>query len=149
MPPVARKKRRVMAWRNDLVSRNLSVASVRRKLSSLSSLFDYLCDRNALLGNAGDGFKRPMANNNEGNTPGPGRCPGKAAPRCSSADTLKGCGIAPFLPRCSITVSGAKNSAFCGCVTCRAAMASRTSYRGQARQNPVRTDASDGAAARK
>jgi len=32
----------VIAWRKDLESRGLSPASIRRKLSALSSLFDYL-----------------------------------------------------------------------------------------------------------
>ena len=44
-------------------------ASIRRKLSSLSSLFDYLCERNAIAGNPVDGVKRPLSNSNEGSTP--------------------------------------------------------------------------------
>src|SRR5260370_22368781 len=35
----------VIAWRKDLESRGLSPASIRRKLSALSSLFDYLCEQ--------------------------------------------------------------------------------------------------------
>jgi hypothetical protein len=38
-------------------------------LSALSSIFDYLCERNAVLGNTVDGVKRPASNNNEGSTP--------------------------------------------------------------------------------
>ncbi|HEY3165831.1 MAG TPA: tyrosine-type recombinase/integrase, partial [Candidatus Binatia bacterium] len=38
------------------------------KLSALSSLFDYLCERNGVAGNLVDGVKRPMANGNEGST---------------------------------------------------------------------------------
>ena len=59
----------VIAWRKDLEARKLSPASIRRKLSALSSLFDYLCERNAVAGNPVDGVKRPMANGNEGSTP--------------------------------------------------------------------------------
>jgi hypothetical protein len=33
----------VIAWRKHLEARALSAASIRRKLSALSSLFDYLC----------------------------------------------------------------------------------------------------------
>jgi site-specific recombinase XerD len=33
------------AWRKDLEARALSPASIRRKLSALSSLFNYLCER--------------------------------------------------------------------------------------------------------
>ena len=39
------------------------------KLSALSSLFDYLCEHNAVAGNPVYGVKRPMANSNEGSTP--------------------------------------------------------------------------------
>ena len=56
----------VIAWRKALEARNLTPSSIRRKLSALSSLFDYLCERNAVPGNPVDGVKRPMANNNEG-----------------------------------------------------------------------------------
>ena len=59
----------VIAWRKDLEARALSPASIRRKLSALSSLFDYLCERNAVSGNPVDGVKRPLANGNEGSTP--------------------------------------------------------------------------------
>jgi integrase/recombinase XerD len=52
----------VIAWRKDLESRGLEASSIRRKLSALSSLFDYLCERNAVLGNPVDGVKRPAAN---------------------------------------------------------------------------------------
>jgi integrase/recombinase XerD len=59
----------VIAWRKDLEARELRPSSIRRKLSALTSLFDYLCERNAVLGNPVDGVKRPPANNNEGSTP--------------------------------------------------------------------------------
>jgi site-specific recombinase XerD len=59
----------VIAWRKALEARNLTPASIRRKLSALSSLYDYLCERNAVLGNPVDGVKRPAANGNEGSTP--------------------------------------------------------------------------------
>jgi integrase/recombinase XerD len=59
----------VIAWRKHLESRELEPSSIRRKLSALSSLFDYLCERNAVAGNPVDGVKRPAANNNEGSTP--------------------------------------------------------------------------------
>ena len=58
----------VIAWRKDLEARALSPSSIRRKLSALSSLFDYLCERNAVSGNPIDGVKRPMANGNKGST---------------------------------------------------------------------------------
>jgi integrase/recombinase XerD len=59
----------VIGWRKDMEKRGLSPATRRRKLSALASLFDYLCERNAVSGNPVDGVKRPVANGNEGNTP--------------------------------------------------------------------------------
>lgn len=59
----------VIAWRKALEAKNFSDASIRRKLSALSSLFEYLCEHNAVTHNPVKGVKRPMANNNEGKTP--------------------------------------------------------------------------------
>jgi site-specific recombinase XerD len=55
----------VIAWRKDMEARSLALTRIRRKLSALSSLFDYLCERNAVIGNPVDGVKRPASNNNE------------------------------------------------------------------------------------
>jgi integrase/recombinase XerD len=49
----------VIAWRKDMEARSLASTNIRHKLSELSSLFDYLCERNAMLGNPVDGVKRP------------------------------------------------------------------------------------------
>jgi integrase/recombinase XerD len=62
----------VIAWRKNMDARQLAPASIRRKLSALSSLFDYLCERNAVLGNPVDGVKRPTVTSNEGSTPAVG-----------------------------------------------------------------------------
>lgn len=59
----------VIAWRKALEANNLSDASIRRKLSALSSLFESLCEHNAVTHNPVKGVKRPAANNNEGKTP--------------------------------------------------------------------------------
>jgi integrase/recombinase XerD len=56
----------LIARRDDMKRRSLGAETIRRKLSALSSLFDYLCERNAVPGSAVDGVKRPVANNNEG-----------------------------------------------------------------------------------
>jgi site-specific recombinase XerD len=59
----------VIAWRNELVGQKLSAASIRRKLSALSALFDFLCEKNAVTHNPVKGVKRPPEGANEGKTP--------------------------------------------------------------------------------
>src|SRR5215471_20498730 len=48
----------VIAWRKHLEVRGLADSTIRRKLSALSALFDYLCERNAVAGNPVNGVKR-------------------------------------------------------------------------------------------
>src|SRR5579871_4299669 len=80
----------VIAWRKDLEIRELADTSIRRKLSALSSLFDYLCERNAVIGNPVDGVKRPTSNGNEGSTPALGDAQARKLLDAPPADTLKG-----------------------------------------------------------
>ena len=80
----------VIAWRKDLEARSLAAASIRRKLSALSALFDYLCERNTVAGNPVDGVKRPMSNNNEGSTPALGDAQARKLLDAPDVDTLKG-----------------------------------------------------------
>jgi integrase/recombinase XerD len=80
----------VIAWRKDLEARMLAPSSIRRKLSALSALFDYLCERNAVAGNPVDGVKRPMANGNEGSTPALGDAQARKLLDAPPDDTLKG-----------------------------------------------------------
>ena len=79
----------VIAWRKDLERRGLAHSSIRRKLSALSALFDYLCEHNAVAGNPVDGVKRPMANGNEGSTPALGDAQARRLLEAPSGDTLK------------------------------------------------------------
>jgi integrase/recombinase XerD len=80
----------IIAWRKDLEARMLQPTSIRRKLSALSSLFDYLCGRNAVIGNPVDGVKRPATNNNEGSTPALGDAQAPRLLEAPAPDTLKG-----------------------------------------------------------
>ncbi len=59
----------VLAWRRDLELRSLGGATIRRKLAALSSLFESLCEANAIQGNPVDGVKRPKNESTEGKTP--------------------------------------------------------------------------------
>ena len=80
----------IIDWRRDMERRELEPATIRRKLSALSSLFDYLCERNAVVGNPVDGVKRPMANGNEGTTLALGDGQARKLLEAPPADTLKG-----------------------------------------------------------
>ena len=59
----------VIAWRDDLVRRALSGMTVRHRLAALSSLFEYLCEKNAVTHNPVKGVKRPSVESYEGKTP--------------------------------------------------------------------------------
>lgn len=76
----------VIAWRELLERRELSPPTIRRKLSALSYLFEYLCEKNAVAGNSVDGVKRPSVNSNEGLSDAQARKLLEAPPE----DTLKG-----------------------------------------------------------
>jgi site-specific recombinase XerD len=80
----------IIGWRKDMERRALESATIRRKLSALSSLFEYLCERNAVSHNPVDGVKRPMANGNEGSTPALGDRQVRKLLEAPRADTLKG-----------------------------------------------------------
>jgi integrase/recombinase XerD len=80
----------VIAWRGVLENRHLADASIRRKLAALSSLFDYLCERNAVTDNPVNGVKRPKANANEGKTPAIADIQARALLTAPPEHTLKG-----------------------------------------------------------
>lgn len=80
----------VIAWRKDLETRKLADTTIRRKLSALSSLFNYLCEQNAVHGNPVDGVKRPTANGNEGSTPALGDAQARKLLDAPPEKTLKG-----------------------------------------------------------
>ncbi len=59
----------MIAWRDRLIALDLAAATVRRKISAISSLYDYLCDKNTVKFNPTRGVKRPMEGANMGKTP--------------------------------------------------------------------------------
>jgi integrase/recombinase XerD len=80
----------VLAWRRDLERRELSGASIRRKLAALSSLFEALCEANAIQGNPVDGVKRPKVASNEGKTPAIGDHQARSLLQIAEPGTLRG-----------------------------------------------------------
>jgi integrase/recombinase XerD len=59
----------VIAWRDDLGARERGGSTVRHRLAALSSLFEYLCEKNAVTHNPVKGVKRPRSESGEGKTP--------------------------------------------------------------------------------
>lgn len=80
----------VITWRNELKTRELAAATIRRKLSALSSLFDFLCENNAITHNPVKGVSRPKEGANEGKTPATGDDQARTLLNAPSPDTLKG-----------------------------------------------------------
>jgi integrase/recombinase XerD len=65
-------------------------SSIQRKLAAIASLFDHLCEVNAVSHNPVRGVKRPKVDNNEGKTPTLGDGQARALLEAPPADTLKG-----------------------------------------------------------
>jgi len=79
----------VLAWRTDLERRELAGSTLRRKLSALSSLFEYLCERNALATNPVAGVKRPKVESYEGKTPALSDAQARQLLKQPNGDSLK------------------------------------------------------------
>lgn len=80
----------ILAWRAELEKQGLAGATIRRKLAALASLYDYLCECNAVTHNPVRGVKRPKVQTNEGKTPALGDAQARALLDAPPADTLKG-----------------------------------------------------------
>lgn len=80
----------VLAWRRTLEARGLSSSTVRRKLAALASLFEFLCDRNAIEQNPVKGVRRPKVESYEGKTPALGDKQARELLDAPCPDTLKG-----------------------------------------------------------
>jgi integrase/recombinase XerD len=59
----------LIAFRKSLEEKAVTGAAIRRKLACLSSLFEYLCEKNAVTNNPVKGVKRPKVESYEGKTP--------------------------------------------------------------------------------
>ena len=79
----------VIAWRDCLASRGLAPPSVRHRLAALSSLFEYLCECNAVTHNPVKGVKRPGVQSYEGKTPALGDHQARSLLDAPQGDTLK------------------------------------------------------------
>jgi len=80
----------VLLWRKQLEERGVQGSTIRRKLAALSSLFEYLCERNAVVNNPVKGVKRPNVETYEGKTPAIGDHQARRLLDAPAQDTLKG-----------------------------------------------------------
>jgi site-specific recombinase XerC len=88
----------VIAWRDDLERREIGPATnkrspegatIRHRLAALSSLFEHLCDQNAVSHNPVKGVKRPRAESGEGKTPALGDHQARELLATPSEETIK------------------------------------------------------------
>jgi len=96
----------VIAWRDDLVQRALSGMTVRHRLAALSSLFESLCEKNAVTHNPVKGVKRPPVESYEGKTPALGATRRASCWTRPTARRSRASATAPSWPPCSITLCG-------------------------------------------
>ena len=80
----------VLAWRAELEQQGLAGATIRRKLAALASLYEYLCNENAVTHNPVKGVKRPKVETQEGKTPALSDAQARALLQAPPTDTLKG-----------------------------------------------------------
>jgi integrase/recombinase XerD len=59
----------IIAWRDELTVRGLGGSTIRHRLAALASLFEYLCEKNAVTHNPVKGVERPKTESGEGKTP--------------------------------------------------------------------------------
>src|ERR1044072_23231 len=79
----------VIAWRDDLVRRGLGGSTIRNRLASIASLFEYLCEKNAVTHNPVKGVERPKAESGEGKTPALGDHQARKLLEAPPDDTIK------------------------------------------------------------
>src|ERR1700732_5064565 len=92
----------LIAWRDELRRRELGGATIRHRLASLASLFEYLCEKNGVTHNPVKGVERARGVSGEGKTPASGDHQARD-PTCSQrpgTETSRAGATAPFSRRC-------------------------------------------------
>jgi integrase/recombinase XerD len=80
----------VIAWRDELSQRGIGGSTIRHRLASLASLFQYLCGKNAVTHNPVKGVQRPTAETAEGKTPAIGDHQARALLDAPIDDSVRG-----------------------------------------------------------
>jgi len=79
----------VIAWRDELAQRGLGGPTIRHRLASLASLFQHLCNSNAVTHNPVKGVERPRTETGEGKTPALGDHQARKLLAAPEMDTIK------------------------------------------------------------
>jgi len=79
----------IIAWRDELRQRGLGGPTIRHRLASLASLFEHLCDRNAVTHNPVKGVERPKTESGDGKTPALGDHQARELLAAPDTDTTK------------------------------------------------------------
>jgi site-specific recombinase XerD len=79
----------IIAWRDQLTGRGLGGSTIRHRLASLASLFEYLCEKNAVTHNPVKGVERPKTESGEGKTPAIGDHQARELLAAPANDTIK------------------------------------------------------------
>src|SRR6204780_4303296 len=79
----------IIAWRDELSQRGLGGSTIRHRLASLASLFEYLCEKNAVTHNPVKGVERPRTESGEGKTPAIGDHQARKLLVAPHEDTIK------------------------------------------------------------
>lgn len=80
----------VLAWRRELEQQGVAGATIRLRLAALSSLYEWLCNVNAVSHNPVHGVRRPALETHEGKTPALSDDQACALLDAPAAGTLKG-----------------------------------------------------------
>jgi integrase/recombinase XerD len=79
----------IIAWRDELAGRALCGSTIRHRLASLASLFEFLCEKNAITHNPVKGVERPKTESGEGKTPALGDHQARKLLAAPQADSIK------------------------------------------------------------
>jgi site-specific recombinase XerD len=86
----------IIAWRDEMARRKNALgrrengdSTIRHRLASLASLFEYLCDKNAVTHNPVKGVERPKTESGEGKTPAIGDHQARELLDAPQKDTIK------------------------------------------------------------
>ena len=101
----------VIAWRDELMQRGLGGSTIRNRLASIASLFEYLCEKNAVTHNPVKDVERPKTESGEGKTPALGDHQARKLLDAPQDDSLRSKRDRAISRRCCSTRCGARSYA--------------------------------------